>query len=482
MKGEVEYTPPPTVSAFISSEKFYNFIVGPVGSGKTTGMLFKILYHAARQAPNPNDGIRRTRWVIIRNTMPQLKDTTLKSFFSWFTPGVAGHWAVTDKVFTFRFDDVEAEVLFRPLDTPDDVGRVLSLEVTGACLDEFVEIPKDIIEALSGRCGRYPPEKDGGPTWHGMWGASNPGNEDNWWYDWMYGDWADTHRADGTTETGAEAKERLFNYFEQPSGLSAEAENLDNLPGKRGYYTNLCVGKSDAWIRQFVKVEWGYSLSGTPVWPAFHRNLHVSDTPLKPIPGLPILIGFDAGLTPAAILGQQDSHGRVLILRELVATNMGARRFCREKLAPLLHSFGNHSFEFSLIGDPAITQRAQTDEATVASILAEELGLPVVPAQTNALAARLDAVEKYLTLLTDVGPALLLDPGCKTLIRGMAGGYRYEINRKGDRAPTPKKDAYSHPADALQYLCLGFQQAVGSTKLMATLKLHRQPQHNIYAW
>ena len=55
----VNYEPPPTVAGFISSEKFYNFIVGPVGSSKTTGLLFKILYHAARQTPGP-DGIRRT--------------------------------------------------------------------------------------------------------------------------------------------------------------------------------------------------------------------------------------------------------------------------------------------------------------------------------------------------------------------------------------------------------------------------------------
>lgn len=144
--------------------------------------------------------------------MPQLKDTTIRSFFTWFKPGEAGTWSVTDNQFVFRFDDIIAKVLFRPLDTADDVHRVLSLEVTGAVLDEFVEIPKEIVEALSARCGRYPSAKDGGPTWWGMWGASNPGNEDNWWYEWLY-----------STKPGN------LGYFEQPDGMSPYAENVENL-------------------------------------------------------------------------------------------------------------------------------------------------------------------------------------------------------------------------------------------------------------
>jgi hypothetical protein len=99
--------------------------------------------------------------VIVRNTGNQLNDTTIPSWNLWFKDGIAGQWKATHKTFILRFGDVECEVLFRPLDTPDDVSRVLSLEVTFAILDEFVEIPKEIREALSGRCGRYPSKNDG---------------------------------------------------------------------------------------------------------------------------------------------------------------------------------------------------------------------------------------------------------------------------------------------------------------------------------
>ena len=435
--SSIHYEPPATVAAFISSEKFYNFIIGPVGSSKTTGILFKILYHAARQKPGP-DGIRRTRWVVVRNTLPQLKDTTLNSFFTWFKPNEAGEWRVTDNKFIFKFDDIYAEVLFRPLDTPDDVHRVLSLEVTGAILDEFVEIPKEIVEALSARCGRYPSAKDGGPTWWGMWGASNPGNEDDWWHDWLY-----------------EEKPDNLGYFEQPSGFSPTAENVENLPGGHGYYHNLMVGKSNAWVEQFIEVKWGYSLKGKPVFRTFNPELHVAKQPLIYNPYLPLVMGFDAGLTPAAIFGQQDAYGRVCVLRELTSENMGAKRFCREKVKPLLNNtFPNANLV--VVADPAVSQRAQTDERSVKQVLEEELGIRVKPAYSNTLVDRFSAVEEYLTRLTEVGPAYLVDQSCKVLTRGFTSGYRYPVSNKGVVGGSPEKNAFSHPHDANQYMCMGF--------------------------
>jgi hypothetical protein len=207
---DINYTPPPTIDAFIRDYRpgslFYDWIVGPVGSGKTTGIFMKLCVMAQLQKPGP-DGIRRTRAVIVRNTMPQLKDTTLSSWGYWFKHGEAGTWHETDKKFVMRFGDVECEVLFRPLDREEDVARVLSLEVTFAIIDEFVEIPKKIVDALSARCGRYPSKVMGGATNWGMWGSSNPSTEDNWWYDYLHN--AEVHIQPG----GADNAELNARYF-----------------------------------------------------------------------------------------------------------------------------------------------------------------------------------------------------------------------------------------------------------------------------
>ena len=442
---EINYSPDPIAARFVRSKSFYNFVVGPLGSSKTTAILFKILFHAQNQTPGP-DGIRRTRWVVVRNTAPQLKDTTINSFMTWFKPGQMGKWIASRTMFVFEFGDVYAEVMFRPLDTPDDVSRVLSLEVTGAILDEFVEIPKEIVEALSGRCGRYPSTQEGGATWWGMWGASNPGNEDQWWYDWL------------DIENRGHRPANM-SYFEQPSGWSPYAENLKNLPGGRGYYENLAVGKSDEWIKQFIEVQWGYSLSGKPVFKVFDPNVHVAKEPIKFDPQGNIVIGFDAGLTPSAIFGIQDSFGRVLVVDELVSENMGAERFCKEMLLPKMNERFPHN-TFTVVCDPAVTQRAQTNEVAVRDILEEQLGFDVDTAYSNALADRLNSVESRLTRLTAAGPAYLIDPRCHILIRGFRSGYHYAINTKGVTAAQPAKNEYSHPHDANQYMCMGLENSV----------------------
>ena len=72
--------------------------------------------------------------------------------------------------------------------------------------------------------------------------------------------------------------------------------------------------------------------------------------------------------------------------------------------------------------DPATKQRAQTDEKTVASVLEKELGVKVKGASSNDLAARLGAVEGFLTLLTEAGAALLIDPASKQPITGFSSG------------------------------------------------------------
>jgi hypothetical protein len=45
----IQYTPPPTLREFIkdyrAGELFYSWIVGPVGSGKTTGIFIKLIVH-----------------------------------------------------------------------------------------------------------------------------------------------------------------------------------------------------------------------------------------------------------------------------------------------------------------------------------------------------------------------------------------------------------------------------------------------------
>lgn len=442
MTDAIQYTPPATISKFIKHylphELFYNWIIGPVGSGKTTGLFFKLVYMAKLQEPG-RDGIRRTKAVIVRNTAQQLRDTTIASWNMWFKDGVAGTWRASDMKFTLRFDDVECEVLFRALDTPDDVTRVLSLEVTFAVIDEFVFVPLEIIEGLSSRCGRYPESKSGGPTNFGVFGSSNPSTEDNEWYKYLHEALPDNAR-----------------YFKQPSGLSDEAENLENLVGGKDYYINQAKGKSEAWVKQYIESQWGYSAHGKPVVSTFKPAIHTTTKELLHDPRAPVVVGFDPGLGGSAfIFGQEDLHGRLKVYGELVQSGMGVQRILNERLKPYIRS-RFPGCKIIIAPDPAASFRSQKDERTIVDELRKHF--EVVCESNNRLTQRLTSIEHYSTRLTDVGPALIVDAvNCPILVRALSGGWRFKLDRKRNTvAAEPEKNEYSHPGDAFGYLARYF--------------------------
>jgi hypothetical protein len=233
----VEYTPPPTVDAMWDSEAPVRCIVGPVGSGKSSGCIMELVRRAGEQWPGP-DGVRRSRWALIRNTRPQLKDTTCKTFEAW-VPEETGAWNEQNMSFTLRAYsptgalEIEAEFLFRALDKPRDVRKVLSLELTGAYVNEAREIAKEVFDGLQGRVGRYPSKKDGGCKWRGVIADTNPWPTNHWGYRLF-----SIERPEG------------FDLFEQPGGLSDEAENVDNL--EDGYYRRISQGKDAEWVDEYV--------------------------------------------------------------------------------------------------------------------------------------------------------------------------------------------------------------------------------------
>ena len=442
MAHEINFEVIPSLDEFFYSDKFISLVVGPVGSTKTTAGIMKILHHAALMAPC-KDGIRRSRAVWVRNTREQLRDTSIPDFMKWVPDGVMGLFLKTEYKFIIKVGDIECEVLFRGLDDANDVRRLLSLQASFFIFDEFREIHPDIFNAAQGRLGRYPDKMmngvgcktdEGDPNAH-LWGMTNPPDQDTFWEDLLNEPPDNTH------------------VTIQPSGLSPEADWTQFLP--EDYYDNLAQGKTEDWIAVYIHAEFGKSLSGQPVFKSFDRATHATKTKIKPmISDDPLIIGVDAGLTPAAVIGQLSYDGRLVVYDSLISDGMGALRFVREHLKPLLANkfSGRRSV---VIIDPAAFQRVQTDERTVADIYKAE-GFMVRPARTNSIAARIAAVETFLTRVVDGKYGVVIDPeGAKSLVQALAGKYRYKVNTKGVKDEKPEK---SHPwsdiSDAFQYMCL----------------------------
>lgn len=453
MEIRYSYADVPTLKAFAASDAFIRGVMGPFGSGKSSACVVEIVRRGLAQKPGP-DGVRRTRWAVVRNTYPELRDTTIKTVFQWLPPAYFGRYVERSHTYTITaFEKTEIEILFLALDRPDDIKKLLSLELTGAWINEAREVPWSIVEALQGRVGRWPAKRAGGATWYGIWMDTNPPDAESSWYrfyeerNWLQ-DFLKLQRA-GEYPKGMRPEEYAA-IFKQPGGLDRDAENLANLPGERRYYVNLASGKSPEWTKVYIEGKYGFVLDGKPVFPEFNERLHVQSA--NPIPGLTIYRGWDFGLTPACGLSQMLPTGQWLIFDEVIATGMGIDRFSDQVLDHCTRAFSG-TVHYEDIGDPAGEQRAQTDERTCFEILHAKNVL--IEGGIQNLTTRLESVRRPMRTLADNGePGLLLHPRCKTTKKAFMGGYHYRRLRvSGERyTDQPDKNQFSHIMDADQYV------------------------------
>ena len=106
MNHQIDYRASPTLTRFHISDAFVRRVRGPVGSGKSTGMSWEFMRRAREQAP-AEDGIRRTRWVVVRNTYRELSDTTVKTWLDWFPEDICGQFNKGSMTHQVRVDGVE---------------------------------------------------------------------------------------------------------------------------------------------------------------------------------------------------------------------------------------------------------------------------------------------------------------------------------------------------------------------------------------
>jgi excinuclease UvrABC helicase subunit UvrB len=104
---EINYTPPPTGAKFMQDDAKMRVLMGPVGSGKSVTCSFEIVRRATMQAPNAQ-GIRKTRAAVVRETVRQLQDTTIKTFLDWFPPGQCGEYMRTTKTYLLKWGMLSA--------------------------------------------------------------------------------------------------------------------------------------------------------------------------------------------------------------------------------------------------------------------------------------------------------------------------------------------------------------------------------------
>ena len=133
-----------------------------------------------------------------------------------------------------------------------------------------------LVDAIAGRCGRFPTAAAGGCTWFGLIGDTNaPIEGSDWWRlfeDDKPPDWQVFRQPVRARPAGRE-----------PGVAAADADTMQmpvtdqrRRAQGRTYYERLARGKNPDWIKRYVHAEYGEDPTGTAVFRgSFKRSFHV---------------------------------------------------------------------------------------------------------------------------------------------------------------------------------------------------------------
>ena len=466
--------------AYMRDQRDVVVIRGPLGSGTSSTSCLK-LFSLMCQTPAGLDGVRRSRWIVVRNTYAQLRDTTLATWRNWFPEKLYGRIIMSrPMVHEMRWAGVEADVIFIALDDEADVEKLRSLEITGGWINELEFVDKILFTEAKSRCGRYPTQVSVGhaPFWSGIIADMNAPSEEHW-LPQMTGEvpYPEDVPAD-KRPTWPES----WGYHIQPAAIldrlgadgkwdggyvaNSEAENLRYLKGGAAYYLSNVEGNTRAWVQSRLQNKIVTVVDGDPVWPMFVREQHTVPGVLAYNPGYGVDVSLDFGRRPTAIFSQTINH-RVQIQRELRMYGVGAATFAPEVKRFLAQHYPGATVR--LTGDPKGQDRGQADERTAYDIF-KALGMTVTPCPVkgNNIETRLEVVAYALQQFPMGHSRILISvAGCPTLVAGMAGKYHL---KKIEGNAEPVKDKYSDPCDCLGYLLI----YLGDGKAMIGLTAGRQ--------
>lgn len=488
-------SPGPIADAFLASRAFVQIIIGPVGSGKTVTALRKLRRIGQQQGGRRDkNGVlwRKSRVGVLRESYPNLEKNTLPSWFrihaeadgkfTWKAPYTHKLRLILAVDADGKPTDVcDFEIEFRAIGDQSVEEACRGWEVNAVLVDEADLQPAALLAFLSGRVGRFSeldPELVVDPT---IILSLNAPYIDNWIYPLAYE--GEFDKVLDPELAKALAGRKLVEVFIQPGGRSPGAENLHNLPGAtksdpeggRSYYITqaaLNVHRPD-YVARMLDNKPVPMQHGQPVNPQFDFERHVRK--LEWDPRRMLLVGFDQGLTAAAVASQRTLEGYFRTLREAVAfleTGKTLRKIGPTAFGQLVRAMLNEHFQdihpdrIRFIGDPAAWRARdnEDDERDWIRAFEKGLGAKAHKAKTNKASLRNEAI--WRAQAEHDGYAV--DPVCKHLIRGHLGGYRYQKAEMRDSETrghlTIADTIFTHVCDGEQYAAVEGEHVISDIR------------------
>jgi hypothetical protein len=467
MSVQLIYNASKTASLYHSdNDSMLKIIMGHVASGKTVANIFEVM-RILSILPLCTDGVRRGRAVCVRNTYAELESTTLRSWLQWFPEERFGHLnRKAPFIHMMRFTDqfgiyCEFDIYFMSLRRPGDEKKLLSLEATVFYFNEIDQFPWMLInQAISRLTCRYPSkpmlgldEDDQGiPYYQCVLGDTNPPPS--------------THWVKKKVDDQRQHKLGIVSLYKQPSALIYDNNIKDYVPNPLRENRQ---GISDAAMLRMAKTldsetfkvkvmgQYAAVFDGKPVHPAYKPDVHYSRDVIDAVPGEPLYLGWDFGLTPACLI-MQFIDGQLIVLDECYTFDMHIEEFLvnyfiPQKVQKYAPWFKTNNYIST--GDPSGKTRNNATGTHCFDVLNFH-NIDTDAAETNDPEARRSAFDYHLNRMILGKPGMIVSANAEYFNEGMCGGFRYRMietfeEGKGRFREVPEKNDYSHLCEGGEY-------------------------------
>jgi hypothetical protein len=431
----VTYAPLPTAEAVHNSSAPVKAVCGPVGSGKSLIACWDFFF-LCYESKVP------IRGVVIREAYRELRDSTRATWMEWFRPITV--YRERDEIahITFQGKDGKTrthELHFRSCRRPEEASKFLSTEFGFIWLEEVCPafslsggvvgggLDRGIFEIALMRV-----RQKGAPR-HQIILTFNPPTTRHWAYELFF------------RPSPADLEKKGYKLWRID-----RTENEANLPP--GYYDRLRGTLSPDLYRRFVEGQVTTIYPGERVFPECIDDHHIVDA-LEPVAKVPLVLGFDYGLRPCALITQITPAGQWRWLKELQVFNAGVETLI-EYLVPLLNQ-DFPGFTWRCWDDPnAGGKRAETDAQAPRDLLAAR-GFRCQPGAVD-LFTRIETMKQRFARSVGTEPAIVISrSGCPIAVEALLGGYRYPRSYDGRIGNKPLKNEFSDLIDAGEYIATG---------------------------
>lgn len=415
--------PTPKQTDFITSTAKFICFSGGFGSGKTlAGCLRGLLLS---QYPG-NFGL------IGRNTYPELRDTTRRTFFEicpleYFDESRGGQWKPSENYLRLING---SEIIFRHLDTISE-KELLSLNLGWFFIDQSEEIGEKVFQILQSRLRLNTVPRRSGFI------VCNPSP----------GSWIDK-----------KFRQPMIEGKPSPEYHLVEATSHENPYLPPDYIPTLLATYPEEMIKRYIEGSWDFLED--QIFTEFDYKQHVM-FPFEIPKGWEKIVAVDHGMVnpTAAIWGAIDYDGNVFIYDEYYSPGIVSDH-AKEILA---RSEGQ---EISLwLIDPSTTAKQREKDGMPWSVIEEyeDYGLYFIPANNEKLAG-INRVKEFLKLQDGrrnpttkqmPSPRLFIFKNCINLIKEFPSYQWRKFRSLAQRnAPEQPRDFNDHAVDALRYLIM----------------------------